>query len=95
MYLIKLKRIAANDIDDIAAYIQQDNPARAESFVVEISAKIGAIAERPLSFPARDDIETGLRSALHGNYLIFFIIRTSEIEILRIVHGARDLGNLF
>ena len=95
MHNIILKRLAANDIDDIAAYIQQDNPARAESFTDEISDKIAAIAERPLTFPARDDIAIGLRVALLGNYSIFFRIENDHVEIIRVVHGARDIENLF
>ena len=31
------------------------------------------IAERPSSFPARNELAPGLRSARHGRYLIFFV----------------------
>jgi toxin ParE1/3/4 len=90
-----LRRAAANDIDDIAAYIQEDNPSRAQSFTEEISQKISVITERPLSFPARDDVAPNLRSALLGHYLIFFRVHSNNVEILRVIHGARDLESIF
>ncbi|MGL5837385.1 MAG: type II toxin-antitoxin system RelE/ParE family toxin [Sphingorhabdus sp.] len=95
MYQIIIRRIAAADIDDIAAYIRQDNPSRAQSFTEEISEKIAIIAERPLSFPARDDLVQDLRAAHIGSYLIFFFVSGSSIDIVRVVHGARELSNLF
>jgi toxin ParE1/3/4 len=95
MFSIRIRRLASNDIDDIAAYISQDNPLRAESFTDEISKKIMTIAERPFSFPARDDLMIGLRSALIGNYLILFMVEGNEVDIIRVVNGARDLEGLF
>jgi toxin ParE1/3/4 len=92
---IVISRIARNDLDDIANYIRQDNPFRAQSFIEEIVAKFRIIAERPLSFPARDDLAKGIRSALHGNYLILFEAGDDVLEIVRIIHGTRDLDNLF
>jgi Arc/MetJ-type ribon-helix-helix transcriptional regulator len=47
--------------------------------------------ERPGSFPARDDISPGLRSAVHGRYLLLSRELRDEVRIVRIVHGARDL----
>ena len=48
-------------------------------------------AERPGSFPARDELRKGLRSARHGRYLIFFLETSDEVQIVRVLHGARDL----
>ena len=94
MYRILIRRVARDDVDSISEYISQDNPHRAGSFIEELYEKVRMIAERPLSFPARDDISNGLRSALHGNYLILFRIVGDEVHISRIVHGSRDLENL-
>lgn len=52
-------------------------------------------AERPESFPARDDVREGLRSARHGRYLIFFLDAGAEVQIVRVLHGARDLRRAF
>ena len=46
---------AQRDLVAIGQHIAQDNPARALSFIDEITAKFRHVAERPLSFPARED----------------------------------------
>lgn len=37
----------------------------------------------------------GVRIAVHGYYLIVYRVRDEGVQILRIVHGARDLDALF
>jgi toxin ParE1/3/4 len=86
---------ASRDLGAIADYILDDNPGRAVSFVDELWARFRQIAERPLSFQARPDLGPGLRSALHGNYLIVFLIENEGVVIARVVHGARDIESLF
>lgn len=82
---------ARADLVAIALYIAEDNPDRATSFIAELEAKAHQAAERPASFPARDDISPGLRAAKHGRYLLFFRESPEEVRIVRVLHGARDL----
>ena len=86
---------ARADLLSIAEYIADDDAVRAVSFADELEAKARQAAERPRSFPARDDLSPGLRSAAHGRYLLFFRERDEEVRIVRILHGARDLSRLF
>ena len=86
---------ARDDILTIGAYIADDNPARAESFVAELEAAARHVAERPRSFPSRNEISAGLRAAVHGRYLLLFRELEDEVRIVRVVHGARDLGAMF
>lgn len=85
---------ARADLIDIGDYIALDNPPRAASFVAEIEAKIVEIGERPDSFQKRDDLHKGLRHAIHGRYLIFFIERDGEVQIVRVIQGSRNLPRL-
>lgn len=80
---------------DIGDFIALDNPSRAVSFIVEIEATMMGAANRPGSFPARFDLHDGLRMARHGRYLIFFLEAASEVRIVRVLHGARDLPQIF
>lgn len=80
---------------DIGDFIAADNPQRAMTFVAEIEARIRQTAERPQSFPERPELHEGLRVARHGRYLIFFLATADEVRIVRILHGARDLPQLF
>lgn len=85
---------ARADLIEIGDFIAQDNPGRALSFLAEIKAKMQEASERPESFPARDDVSAGLRSARHGRYLIFFLNADEEVQIVRVLHGARDLPRI-
>jgi toxin ParE1/3/4 len=86
---------ARADLIEIGDFIALDNPARALSFVAEIEETMTTIAERPSSFPARYELATGLRSARHGRYLIFFVASDAGVQIVRVLHGARDLSQAF
>lgn len=85
---------ARADLVEIGDFIALDNPERAASFLDEIEAKLIQVAARPGSFPARDELHAGLRSARHGRYLIFFMECGNEVRIVRVLHGARDLPRL-
>lgn len=86
---------ARADLIEIGDFIALDNPARALSFVAEIEATMMTIAERPNSFPARNELAAGLRNARHGRYLIFFVTGDAGVQIVRVLHGARDLPQAF
>jgi len=50
------------------------------------------LPENPEAYPRRDEISRGM--TVHGRYLMLFRVRPQEVRIERIVHGARDLGNV-
>lgn len=89
---VEFSPAARADLMAIGLYIADDNPERAESFVIELTEHARAIGERPLSYPARDDISAGLRSTGYGRYLIFFRDLPEIVRIIRVLHGARHLG---
>jgi toxin ParE1/3/4 len=86
---------AEADIDDIYLHIALDNVAAADRVVLRILSA----EQRLLVFPeigqARPDLLPGLRHWPVGNYLIFYRITDETLEIVRVVHGARDLPVLF
>ncbi|RYZ14625.1 MAG: type II toxin-antitoxin system RelE/ParE family toxin [Alphaproteobacteria bacterium] len=43
---------------------------------------------------SRDDIRPGLRMIVIGDYLVLYQLQPGLIEIVRVVHGHRDLGAL-
>jgi len=44
---------------------------------------------------ARDELEVGLRSFPVGRYAIFYLPIPDGVEIVRVLHGARDLDAIF
>jgi toxin ParE1/3/4 len=54
-------------------------------------AKCEQLAEMPKAFPLLGQRPgSGIRRRVHGDYLIFYIFLTDRIDILHILHGARD-----
>lgn len=86
---------AQEDLIEIGDFIALDSPERAVSFIAEIEARMIQAAERPTSFPRRDELHEGLRSTRHGRYLIFFVEAGDEVRVVRVLHGARDLPRAF
>jgi toxin ParE1/3/4 len=43
----------------------------------------------------RPDLKPDLRSISHGNYVVLFYPAKGGAEIVGVVHGARDIDNLF
>jgi toxin ParE1/3/4 len=90
-----VSREAVNDLADITDYISRDNPVRALSFAEELEAHFTEICKRPLSFSPRPEWGKGRHSAIYGRYVIIFHVHSDQIKILRVVHGARDIDELF
>lgn len=86
---------AEEDLEEIADYIANDNPARALSFVQELRTRSELIVANPYAFPAREELAEGLRVMVYGAYLVFFRVREKEIRVERILHGSRDLPAAF
>jgi toxin ParE1/3/4 len=50
------------------------------------------LSAHPLSGRARDELARGLRSVPYSRYVIFYRPIKDGVEIVRVLHGARDLG---
>ena len=87
--------LAARDLEEIADYIALDNPNRAGSFVAELRAHCQKICLNPLGYRLRPELSDNLRSCAHGKYVIFFESMTQQVTIIRILHGARDIPDIF
>ncbi|CAN7371634.1 type II toxin-antitoxin system RelE/ParE family toxin [Bosea sp. LjRoot237] len=82
---------AKTDLIGIGRYIAQDNPARADSFVDELERKCLDLGERPLAWPIMPQSrDRRIRRRVHGEYLIFYRVGDDQVEVVRVLHGARD-----
>lgn len=86
---------AEQEISEIEEFISRENPVRALSYVRELRKKIAKVAVSPQLYRERPELKPGLRAARHGNYLIFFRIVDQVVEIVRVRHGATDVGRFF
>lgn len=96
MSRVRISDAAQADLDDIWLYIAADSPVNADRFLDRlVSSLTTTLAAAPLAGRARDEFEAGLRSFTFEKYIAFYRVRKSVVEIVRIIHGARDLGDIF
>ena len=85
---LRYERGALADLDEIFAYIAQDNPAAAARLVARIEDATAQIAATPyMAEPTRKSPR--FRRFPVGNYLIVYEIAQDEVVIHYVRHGAR------
>lgn len=88
---------AAQDAEEIADYIARDSLAAAVRFLENTESTLRTLASSPGSGSRFDSDHAELsdlrfrRVEGFPSHLIFYIERQTAIEVVRILHGARDL----
>jgi toxin ParE1/3/4 len=93
--ILRFRPEAENDLINIGAYIERDDPNAAASFVRTLREKCGSLLANPEIGRSRPELITDLRSFPVGQYVIFYRPRQEILEIVRVLHGARDIDALF
>ncbi len=86
---------AIDDLLDIWLYIAQDNRAAADVLIDSIDNKCRILAEHPHMGRRRAELGSDLHSFAEGRYVVFYRVRLDGIEIVRVLHGARDIPRFF
>ena len=94
MSRLKFTLLAQQDLLDIGDFIAKDNPAAAGSFVQQLQDRCLSLSENPRTGSKREELKPNLRSVSQGHYLIFYRPLTDGIEVIRIIHGARDIRKI-
>ena len=84
-----------SDLGEIWDYIANDSSANADRFVEQIYQKCVEISELDGIGRSREELYPGLFSISFRKYIIFFQRADSCVRIIRILHGARDIGAVF
>lgn len=98
-YRVEITAVAEGDIEEIFAFIAQDDPGAARRWVLEVERQISTLEQFPLRcpiIPEARDLGRSYRHLVHGNYRTIFTLRGRVVVILRVIHGARllDFGVL-
>jgi toxin ParE1/3/4 len=91
----RLSSQAQIDLDEIWLFIAEDDPDAADRFHDQLLSKFFTLAGQPLMGRARDELRENMRGFPVGNYVIFYRDTSEYLEIVRVLHGARDIENLF
>ena len=87
----KLLRAAEDDLLGIWLYIAEDDQLAATRVLRSINDKCQLLAENSKLGPARPDIAPDMRYFAVGSYLILYRELQTGIEVVRVLHGARNL----
>lgn len=95
MTALRLRPLAATDLDDIWLRIAADDPAAADATIDHFTEIFGLLRRQPAMGAPTPELGEGLRRFPVGDYLIFYTRETGALVIERVLHGARDIEALF
>ena len=86
---------ADNDLIELWLHVSQNDLEAADSLLAKFVRKFELLAKQPLIGRLRPEFAPNLRSFIEGRYVVFYRLAPSGIEIVRIIHSARDMGAIF
>ena len=95
MARITRRPLAAADILDVWDHIAEDSLDQADRWVDKLDEKFGILATQPLMGRAREELAADLRSFPFGRYVIFYMPVQDGIDVVRVLHSARDVDAAF
>lgn len=97
-YKVIFLRPALDDLEEIVLYIAKDSKTSALKMhdkIIDSTNRLETFPKLGLLVPDRKMSESGFRLLVIDKYLLFYKIYDDEINILRILRGARDYPKLF
>jgi toxin ParE1/3/4 len=93
--IVVLTAEAEADLEDIASYVAEQSPRSALALIRALREKCESLADAPRGYPLVPRYEhKGIRRRPFGSYLIFYRVGHDTIEVIHILHGARDYETL-
>jgi toxin ParE1/3/4 len=94
--IVRFTKQAKLDLTVIWETIASDNIVYADKMIDKLKARTLQLEQFPKLGVSRPDIDTNFRQLVEGRYLILYewIETESVIEIVTVIHGARDLQSI-
>src|SRR5271165_4098753 len=87
--------LAARDLDDIWNYLADDSLETADRVLLALEKAMNKLAKRPGIGHFREDLaDRRHRFFLIYSYLIVYRPQTEPLQIVRVLHAARDVQSL-
>jgi toxin ParE1/3/4 len=87
--------LAGADIAEIWDYMAEASLEQADAWVNRLDGKLRLLATQPMMGRARDELSPRLRSIPFGRYVIFYEPLSDGIDVVRVLHSARDIDTVF
>ena len=92
---LRLSKEAGRDLDDAWGYSAEHwGPDRADALLDDIHDTFRLLVRFAEAGRHRDELSPGLRSLPVSGFVVLYQILEGNLEIVRVVHGSRDLGGL-
>jgi toxin ParE1/3/4 len=91
MKRFRVARQAQEDLEDLWMRIARGSIRNADRFVAKLVGKFPTLAALPDLGSSYEELAPGLRGMVVGNYVVFYRRIAEGVEIVRVLHGARDL----
>ena len=94
---LRIQSRARTDIVELAVFIGRDSVSAANRFLDATDETLTALTRQPFlgaEYPTKNPRLNGIRAMrVRGfpNHLAFYFVRADEVEVVRVLHGARDL----
>jgi toxin ParE1/3/4 len=95
MTIVVKRPLAELDLWEIWDYIADDSLDRADDFLDRVEEKLRSLARTPGMGRRREELLPGLQSFPVGNYVVFYRAIEDGIDVIRILHGSRDIEEIF
>ena len=83
--------LALEDLKSILNHIARDKPKAAHKQVSRLIAACERVGENPLCGESCQEFShKGYHRITEGSYVIFYQFDELKVEVLRVLHGARD-----
>ena len=79
------------DLAEVWAFIADDSADQADAFASLIDSKFELLAGQPNMGRSRPELAKNVRSFVVGHYVIFYLPARDGVQIVRVIHGARDI----
>lgn len=94
MNTFRINKQAESDLEEVYLYLARKSSAAADRMLDLFFESFQFLATTPSAGTPRDDLRKNLRLFSARNYVIFFAI-PSGVEIVGLLHGARDYETLY
>ncbi len=84
---------AEKDLAEIVDYLDERSPAASDHLATALDRRCELLGQFPLG-RSREELAAGLRSVAVEQYVLFYRVTPTAVEVLRILHGARDIDGI-
>jgi toxin ParE1/3/4 len=91
MKKLRISHLAEADLAEIWLHIAEDRPSAADRMLDRFKRQFLLLSRNPEMGELREDIGFDVRQTSVSSYVILHRTREEWVEVVRVIHGARDI----